>query len=159
MSGHALPPVVTLKVSGRSGSASRTDIAAASHALVIDEPLALGGGDAGPTPVQTLLAAWLGCLNVMLHRIADARGIVLGPLALQAEASLLTAGVQLAEQVPLPLRRIELALSAPALQDVEQRAALLEDLHRYCPISTLLRSAGVQIVEGWTERGPAAGLS
>ena len=51
----------------------RTDVEVGGHHLVVDEPIAVGGGDAGPTPYEMLLAG-LGACTVMTLRIyADRR--------------------------------------------------------------------------------------
>jgi len=38
--------------------------------VVIDEPVEMGGTNAGPNPIEYLLATLAGCLNVMGHTIA-----------------------------------------------------------------------------------------
>jgi len=45
----------TVVVQGRVGL--RQDIVAGGHLMVADEPVAVGGTDAGPTPYDFLLAA------------------------------------------------------------------------------------------------------
>jgi uncharacterized OsmC-like protein len=51
----------------------RTDVEVGGHHLVVDEPIAVGGEDAGPTPYEMLLAG-LGACTVMTLRIyADRR--------------------------------------------------------------------------------------
>jgi putative redox protein len=51
----------------------RTDVEVGGHHLVVDEPVAVGGADAGPTPYEMLLAG-LGACTVMTLRIyADRR--------------------------------------------------------------------------------------
>ena len=51
----------------------RTDVEVGGHHLVVDEPIAVGGADAGPTPYEMLLAG-LGACTVMTLRIyADRR--------------------------------------------------------------------------------------
>jgi putative redox protein len=51
----------------------RTDVEVGGHHLVVDEPIAVGGEDAGPTPYEMLLGG-LGACTVMTLRIyADRR--------------------------------------------------------------------------------------
>jgi len=55
------------------GTGFRTDVEVGGHHLVVDEPIAVGGSDAGPTPYEMLLAG-LGACTVMTLRIyADRR--------------------------------------------------------------------------------------
>lgn len=50
--------------------AFRTDVLAAGHALVADEPLAVGGGNLGPTPYDLLSAALATCTTMTLKMYA-----------------------------------------------------------------------------------------
>lgn len=43
----------------------------------VDEPPSLGGGDTGPNPVEYVLGALLGCLNVVVHLVAKEHGVTL----------------------------------------------------------------------------------
>ena len=62
----------SVKVSGPA-TGFRTEVEVGGHRLVVDEPIAVGGADAGPTPYEMLLAG-LGACTVMTLRIyADRR--------------------------------------------------------------------------------------
>jgi putative redox protein len=52
----------------------RTDIEAGGHRLVADEPAALGGTGAGPTPYDYLLAGLGACTGMTLRMYADHKG-------------------------------------------------------------------------------------
>ena len=56
--------------------------------LIIDEPEGLGGTDEGANPVEFLLAAYAGCLNVMGHIVARELGIGLKSIRIEAEGDL-----------------------------------------------------------------------
>ncbi|HUJ16282.1 MAG TPA: OsmC family protein [Thermoanaerobaculia bacterium] len=64
-------------VIARAGTALRTDIEAANHRLVVDEPLAAGGSDAGPTPYDFLSAALGGCTSMTMRVVANRENIPL----------------------------------------------------------------------------------
>ena len=62
-------------VTSRVGpSGFRTEVEARTHALVTDEPVSLGGTDAGPTPYELLLGAIGGCTAITLRMYADRKG-------------------------------------------------------------------------------------
>ena len=53
----------------------RSDVSIRQHRLVVDEPAALGGGDAGPNPIELLLAALGACQEITYRAYATALGI------------------------------------------------------------------------------------
>lgn len=59
-----------MAVSGESDGESKFVARARNHELVMDDPEAMGGDDAGAMPVEYLLAAWTGCLNATVRAVA-----------------------------------------------------------------------------------------
>lgn len=53
---------------------------ARNHFLVIDEPVASGGDDNGPTPVEYLLTAVGGCVSITLRMYAERKGWNVGKI-------------------------------------------------------------------------------
>lgn len=58
------------KVSAKSENSTKTTVKARNFSIVIDEPPILGGKDEGANPVEYVLAALAGCLNVVGHVVA-----------------------------------------------------------------------------------------
>lgn len=54
-----------------ASTAYRTEIRNGRHELTADEPLNLGGGDAGPTPDELLEAALASCTAITLRMYAN----------------------------------------------------------------------------------------
>ncbi|MDQ0466770.1 putative redox protein [Caulobacter ginsengisoli] len=50
------------------------DIVTGRHSLISDEPAALGGEDAGPSPFQLLLASLGSCTAITLRMYAERKG-------------------------------------------------------------------------------------
>jgi uncharacterized OsmC-like protein len=61
---------LNFSISGNSITATRYDGKARQFSLVVDEPEELGGLDSAPNPVEYLLAAYAGCINVVIHLVA-----------------------------------------------------------------------------------------
>lgn len=59
-----------VRVSAQSENATKTVVKARNFQIVIDEPAELGGTNDGPNPVEYVLGAFAGCLNVMAHVVA-----------------------------------------------------------------------------------------
>lgn len=76
------------KVTGRSESPARIRVDARQFQLVVDEPPALGGSDEGANPVEYVLAALVGCLNVVAHLVAAELGFRVSGLEIEASGTL-----------------------------------------------------------------------
>lgn len=63
------------RVRAQAENPTKTSVKARNFHLVIDEPPDLGGTDAGANPVEYVIAALSGCLNVMGHLIAKEMGM------------------------------------------------------------------------------------
>lgn len=61
-------------------------VSVGKHQLVVDEPVAIGGQDAGPAPFDLYLAALSACTAITLRMYAQRKGWDLG--ALRAELTL-----------------------------------------------------------------------
>jgi len=58
------------RIKAKSENPTKTVVKARGFEIIVDEPKALGGDDAGANPVEYVLAALSGCLNVVGHMIA-----------------------------------------------------------------------------------------
>lgn len=77
-----------VKIHGKSESATRINLQAGNFKMIIDEPEQMGGSNLGPSPVQVLLMALAGCLNVTAHEIAKQRNLGLKSLNITIEGNL-----------------------------------------------------------------------
>ncbi|EMA65967.1 OsmC family protein [Halorubrum aidingense JCM 13560] len=81
-------PTERFAVSAESESETKTVVEARDFEFVVDEPAALGGTNEGPNPVEYLIGAWAGCLNVVVHTVGEERGIDLDNVAIHIEGDL-----------------------------------------------------------------------
>jgi uncharacterized OsmC-like protein len=72
-------------ITGESENPTKINLRAGKFALAIDEPKSLGGTDQGPSPVQVLLMALAGCLNVTGHEVARQKGLTLHGMKVRIE--------------------------------------------------------------------------
>lgn len=75
-------------VSAKSETATKTIVKARNFEIIIDEPQDLGGSDQGANPVEYVLAALCGCLNVVGHLVAKEMNINLKGLSFEVNGDL-----------------------------------------------------------------------
>lgn len=142
----AMPTDANQWVRARIGASGfRVEVNARRHHLVTDEPRALRGTDAGPTPYELMLIALAGCTAMTVRMYADRKGWPLEEAVIwlrQARPHERDCERCPTEKVGMGTieRRVEFA---GPLSD-EQRARLLEIADR-CPVKQTLER-GVTIV-------------
>ena len=75
-------------VKAKSENSTKTIVDVRGFQIVVDEPKNLGGTNAGANPVEYVLAALSGCLNVVGHLIAKEMGFTLRGLEIDLEGDL-----------------------------------------------------------------------
>lgn len=107
-------------------------VTSGAHRFIGDEPTDAGGGDAGPSPFDYLLAALGTCTSITLRMYAERKGWQLGDVTVQLAYS--------RSKDTASIKR-EISVSAPLSE--EQRARLADIVER-TPV-TLAIKQGVQM--------------
>ncbi len=140
---------MTIKLSGRGTSHARSETEIDGLTVVIDEPVARGGTNEGPSPTATAYAALIGCTNVIGSKCADKLGVDIGHLTFAMEVDFDRRGVLLMEEVDVPFTaiRLDVAADGPASQNDLDRVAA--ETAKYCPISKLYEKSGTDLTVTW----------
>ena len=115
-------------------------ITAGRHLLIADEPVSVGGTDAGPNPYELLLAALGACTAITLRMYADRKGLPLRGTTVRLRHDRVHAkDCADITQMSGMLSRIrrELILAGPLSAEDRQRLAELADR---CPVHRTLSS-------------------
>lgn len=128
---------------------SRSDILTRDVETVIDEPKERGGTNLGLTPTETLMAALIGCTNVIGNKIAHKHGIELRDVSIDAEATFDRRGTMLQEEIDVPFPKIVLTVNVTTTASAAEIEKVKTELPMYCPISKVIRQAGTEIEEVW----------
>ncbi len=73
-------PDANFRVRAVSESPARVAVKARDFTMIVDEPPNLGGDDKGANPVEYVLAALAGCLNVVGYLVANEMGFQIDKL-------------------------------------------------------------------------------
>jgi uncharacterized OsmC-like protein len=131
----------------------RTEVAVGSHRFTVDEPVPVGGTDAGPSPYEFLLAALGACTAMTLRLYADRRQ---WPLE-RADVRLRHRKVHAQDCVdcetkPAKMDVVDRVLILHGPLSDDQRTKLMEIANR-CPVHQTL---GSQIQVNTTIESPAS---
>lgn len=81
-------PVLKFAAKAHSETPAKTVVEARGFKMIIDEPENLGGTNDGANPLEYVLAALSGCLNVVGHVVAKEMGFTLRGIELELEGDL-----------------------------------------------------------------------
>lgn len=146
--------VVTQKMTGESKSHSLTEIKCRDVSTLIDEPTERGGTNKAPTPTETLMAALIGCTNVIFHKAAHANGVDVRSLNIRLETQFDRRGVTLQEEIAVPFPKITMYLELKTDADDAKIAEAKRQLNMYCPVAKVIRASGSELEEVWTVQRP-----
>jgi uncharacterized OsmC-like protein len=123
-------------ISATSETPTRVQVKARSFTMYVDEPPQLGGEDKGANPVEYLLAALAGCLNVIGHMVAKEMNMQLDGLAINIEGVLNPAkfqGKSNAERAGYKEINVTIEAKTNAPEDVLKK--WIETVESRCPVS------------------------
>src|SRR5690625_5183186 len=115
-----------------------------NHKVIIDEPPSLGGTDKGPNPVEYLLAALGGCINVLVVAFADQFEVKVEDVQVELEGDLDPDGFLGKNPNVRPgfeEIRYEIILDSPSPQ--ENIDALIAHVEKVCPVKDTLTGTSV----------------
>lgn len=106
------------------------EVIVGEHRLLADEPVDVGGADAGPAPLEFVMAGLGACTSMTLRMYAERKAIPLTRISV----SLVHDKVKVSG---IPRDRIVRAITLEGDLTVEQRARLLEIANK-CPVHKAL---------------------
>jgi len=128
-----------------AASGFRTVLEARTHSFVSDEPLALKGTDAGPTPYEYLLGALASCTAITLRMYADRKQWPLEKATVAVrQARSHEPDCEQCEIEDVGIQRIEQQIELTGALTAEQRQRLLQIADR-CPVKQTMQR-GFRIV-------------
>lgn len=138
------PRIHTFSVSGSADDRLRAT-ATVRHfpPIVMDLPPSLGGGDAGPSPLERVLASLGGCLAGMAFVAARRMAFRYASLDYRFEGDLDLRGAAGAPGVCRHFSRVTGCVTVQTDESDERFRAFRDAVEDGCPVLNLLRDAGV----------------
>jgi len=133
--------LITNRAWGERIDATASRVVVRGFAVLVDEPPSRGGRDRAPTPLEYVLIALCGCLNVTISRMAERLRFAVEGVELEAEGVLDVRGRQGVAGVPVHYRSVWVRVWIQTPEREERLQRLAELVERYCPVSSLIRSA------------------
>lgn len=140
---------MTIKLTGRGTSHARSEIEVDGLNVVIDEPIARGGTNEGPSPTATAYSALIGCTHVIGNKCASKMGVDVGQLEFDMEVDFDRRGVLLMEEVDVPFKAIRLLVTSDGPATEDELAAVARETEKFCPISKLYEQSGTNLTVTW----------
>lgn len=113
------------------------------HTLVIDEPLADGGADKGPSPTRTVVAALAACTAITCEMYAERKGWELGKVEVDADA-------EYGEAASFEQLTVTLRVSEPLDEKQERRLLVIAGK---CPVHRALAGQASVTIADRIEHG------
>lgn len=129
-------------VSATSESETKTVVTAREFDFVVDEPPTLSGTDEGPNPVEYLLGAWAGCLNVVVHTVAEERGVPIDGVTIETEGELDPRKfLGLVDGVRAGYQEIRVTLEVESDADAGELEELAAAVENRCPVGDTIENS------------------
>lgn len=142
----------SVRVRGDWKGGLQTDVKVRTFApFTIDEPAALGGGDAGPNPVEYVLGGLAGCASVMLAIISKEKGMSYDSAHFNFIGTLDVRGLEGVEGVCPYFNLVKGTVKVKTDAPDELFREVVEDVERRCPVYTMIKAAGVQMQIEWAK--------
>ena len=140
--------VKMVKVESKLDSKFKIESSVSGHQLVVDQPTAVGGSDAGPTSLDYMLVALAGCIGTMGRVLAMQKRLELRGMDIHVEGDINTDGL-LGKPTddPIGFSEIRIMVDVDADMSAEEKEAFVHEVDERCPVSwNLLNASSIKVV-------------
>jgi len=117
------------------------------HNKVIDQPIAMGGQDEGPTPLEYLFLALAGCIGSIGRIVAMQKRLDVRGMDIKAEGDINTDGLLgKKSDDPVGFSEIRVTVDVDSDMSAEEKKAFIHEVDERCPVSwNLLNASSVTV--------------
>ena len=128
--------VKTVKVSSRILKGFHIESSTPGFSLYTDHPLAAGGTNAGPTPLQYLMVSLTGCILSIGRIVANQKRINLRGMSAESEGDIdVDFLMGRTDEGGAGFSDIRVKVSVDADMSADEKRAFLDEVDRRCPVS------------------------
>ncbi|ADB50910.1 OsmC family protein [Conexibacter woesei] len=133
---------VGFRVTGSLTGPTKVALRSGRHAVTVDEPPALGGADAGASPVEHALIALASCHAIAYRVWATKLGLELDDVEVRAEGELDLRGfLGLDTSVRAGFTDVRIVVTPKGPEPAERYRELAEAVDQHCPVLDLFSNA------------------
>ena len=125
-----------VKINAVQGNDFKMTATAGNHQVIIDQPAAAGGGDAGPNPLEYALISIAACIGAIGRIIANQRKLPLRGMNVSVTGELDTDNLLgINKEQRAGYQKINVDVSFDADMTIEEKIAFLSEIDSRCPVS------------------------
>jgi uncharacterized OsmC-like protein len=143
------PQIKTVRAEGEWRGNYRTDLDVRDFRFIIAEPEKIGGKNEGPTPMEYVLGALNGCLNVVIELVAKERGFELRDLRISSSGLVDQRGLFGTADVSPQFLSVEVNIRGVVSAAGSQLTELQHTVLKRCPVYNLIRDSKAQVNVNW----------
>jgi uncharacterized OsmC-like protein len=143
------PHSVEVNVADRAGKTQPHKV------VTLDMPELLGGADSGLMPLEALMAAYAGSINVTGNFVAHTSDFELEKWDLTVWAEFDPSGIWGLNKVTKPIHVVHVEAVVSTAESEKRLRDLRLEMQKRDPMHQLLKKAGVKFKERWTRVRPA----
>jgi len=133
--------VATFSADSRQVEGLRSETKIRQFSLTVDEPPMLGGTDAGPNPVELVLAALATCQEITYRAYATALGIPLESVSVKLDGAIDLRGFfAVSDDVRAGFKNVRGVVELKSSASAADLAKLKEVVDAHCPVLDILRA-------------------
>tara|TARA_A100001037_G_C15096961_1_gene611962 strand:- start:763 stop:1272 length:510 start_codon:yes stop_codon:yes gene_type:complete len=117
--------------------------------FVIDEPTERGGTNKGPTPVESVMGGLCGCDAAITHQVAHIMKFKYGDVSYSCDAEIDVRGARGVKGVRPYFEKVTVKKIFRSNESAERIEKLKANVEQRCPVSNLIRDAGVDLHIEW----------
>jgi uncharacterized OsmC-like protein len=148
------PVVKSVRASGSWLGSMATAVSIREFGFVSDEPVAVGGSNTAPTPMEIVAGAVNACTTVVIEQVAGELGIALAAIDTETVAHLDVRGFRGTADVPAHFLDYTLHIRIATDASKADQSALQRAVEKRSPAISLIHAASVPMELRWEFRRP-----